>query len=131
MAIKVSGVTVIDDNRNVVDANIKSKQQDLGSISGVNNVDLNNGETIVANITGNTTFTISNLTPGSINTVFFYLTNPGAGTITWPPGTTWDKGNYPVLNVAVGLLTGKTLIILETFDDGANWIGVQAWREVA
>jgi hypothetical protein len=126
MAIKVSGVTIIDDNRNVVNANVKSKQQDLGSISGVNAVNLNNGETILATITGNTTFTVSNLTSGSVNTIFFYLTNPGAGTITWPPTTTWDKGNYPVLNAS-----GKTLIILESYDNGANWIGVQAWRQNA
>ena len=124
MAIKVSGVTIVDDNRNVVDANIKGKQQNLGAISGVNAVNLNNGETVIATIAGNTTFTLSNLVSGSVNTIFFYLTNPGVGTLTWPPSTTWDKGNYPILNAS-----GKTLIILESYDNGANWIGVQAWRQ--
>lgn len=126
MAIKVSGVTIIDDDRNLVNANVKSKQQNLGSISGVNAINLNNGETIVATITGNTTFTATNITSGSVNTIFFLLTNPGSGTITWPPNTTWDKGNYPILNAS-----GKTLIILETYDNGSNWIGVQAWRQNA
>lgn len=126
MAIKVSGVTIIDDNRNLVNANVKSKQQDLGSISGVNNVNFNNGETVIATITGNTTFTVSNLTSGSVNTIYFILTNPGAGAITWPIGTQWDKGSLPVLYA-----TGKTLIILETYNNGSSWIGVQAWRETA
>jgi hypothetical protein len=124
MAIKVSGVTIVDNNRNVVNANIKGKQQNLGAISGVNAVNLNNGETVIATIAGNTTFTLSNLVSGSVNTIFFYLTNPGVGTLTWPPSTTWDKGNYPILNAS-----GKTLIILESYDNGANWIGVQAWRQ--
>jgi hypothetical protein len=126
MAIKVSGVTIIDDNRNLVNANVKSKQQDLGSISGVNTVNFNNGETVIATITGNTTFTVSNLTSGAVNTIYFILTNPGTGAITWPIGTQWDKGNLPIL-----YSSGKTLIILETYNNGANWIGVQAWRETA
>ena len=126
MAIKVSGTTIIDDDRNLVDANVRGKKQDLGSISGVRSLDLNAGETITATITGNTTFTATNIVSGSVNTIYFYLTNPGTGTITWPPTTTWDKGNYPILNYS-----GKTLIILESYDNGSNWLGVQAWRQNA
>jgi len=124
MAIKVSGVTVIDDNRNVVNASVRSKQQDIGSISGAVSVNLNNGETILATIVGNTTFSFTNLTSGSTNTVYLYLTNPGAGTLTFPANTRFDKGNAPIL-----YNPGNTLIILETYDNGANWIAVQAWRK--
>jgi len=125
MAIKVGGVTVIDDDRNVINAALKSKTQALGSISGAQSVDLSNGETITATITGNTTFTITGLVTGAVNTAYFILEQPGAGSITWPPGTRFDKGNTPTMNTGTN---AATMIVLETLDNGTNWKAVQVWR---
>jgi hypothetical protein len=105
---------------------IRGKVQALGSISGAVTINMSLGDTVTATITGNTTFSISGLTSGSTNTVYLVLTNSGAGTITYPTGTTFNRGVAPITNA-----TGKTLIILDTVDDGTTYMGVQSWRSYA
>lgn len=111
-----------------ITGSVRGKLQALGSISGTNNIDLDSGDIATCTITGNTTFTVSNLSVGTVNTVSIYITWSAASTptITWPSGISWDRGNNPVLSN-----TGKTLIMLETFDGGSSWIGVQSWRSYA
>jgi hypothetical protein len=108
-----------------LNASIRGKMQALGSISGSTTIDLDDGDIVTCTITGNTTFTVSNFMAGAVNTVSFYITWSAASTptITWPSGVVWDRGNTPGLNT-----TGSTLIMLETYDQGSNWIGVQSWR---
>lgn len=98
--------------------------QALGSISGSNNIDISAGDTVTATITGATAFTVSNLVSGKSNTLTMYLTNPGAGAITWPSGTVFNLSGSPTLPS-----TGNTIIILETYDNGTSWAGIQAWRD--
>lgn len=108
-----------------LNASIRGKMQALGSISGSTAIDLDDGDIVTCTITGNTTFTVSNLMSGAVNTVSFYITWSASSTpsITWPSGVVWDRGNTPGLNT-----TGSTLIMLETYDQGTSWIGVQSWR---
>lgn len=111
-----------------ITGSIRGKMQALGSISGTNDIDLDDGDIATCTITGNTTFTVSNLNSGTVNTVSIYITWSAASTptITWPSGVVWDRGNTPSLNTS-----GSTLIMLETYDQGSNWIGVQSWRSYA
>lgn len=98
--------------------------QALGSISGTNNIDVSAGDTVTATITAATTFTVSNLVSGKANTITMYLTNPGAGTITWPSGTVFNLSGAPTLPAS-----GNTIIILETYDNGTSYAAIQAWRD--
>lgn len=107
---------------NLVDTIIRGKVQALGNISGATNINLNDGDTVTCRITGNTTFTVSGLVSGSVNTVYLVIENSSAGTITWPATTTFNRG------AAITTGTGKTLIILDTVDNGSTWMGVQSWR---
>ena len=97
--------------------------QALGSISGTNNIDVSAGDTVTATITAATTFTVSNLVTGKANTITMYLTNPGAGTITWPSGTVFNLSGAPTLPAS-----GNTIIVLETYDNGTSYAAIQAWR---
>lgn len=111
---------------NLVNTVIRGKVQDLGSISGTVNIDTEAGDTVTCTITGNTTFTVSNLVSGSVNTIYFVIQNIGAGTITWPGTTTFNTGGSIQTSP-----TGKTMIILDTVDDGVTYMGVQSWRDYA
>ena len=98
----------------------------LGSISGTTNIDLSSGTNVTATISGATTFTVSNLTTGSINTITLLLTNAGAYTVTFPTGTTFNRDTAPILAAS-----GNTIIVLETYDDGTTYKGIQVWRDTA
>jgi hypothetical protein len=108
---------------NLVDTIIRGKVQNLGDVSGSVSVNLSAGDTITCKITGNTTISITGLISGSVNTAYFVIENPGAGTITWPAATTFNRGAAPLMSA-----TGKTLIILDTVDNGSTYMGVQSWR---
>ena len=55
MAIKISGTTIIDDQRTFV--NYGSKHNELGTGSGTRNIDLTLGNYVSATVSGPTTFT--------------------------------------------------------------------------
>jgi molybdopterin-binding protein len=109
---------------NLVDTVIRGKVQNLGDVSGTVNIDTTLGDTITCTITDNTVFTVSGLVPGSVNTIYFVITNIGAGAVTWPGATTFNTGGAIETSP-----TGKTMIILDTVDDGATYMGVQSWRD--
>lgn len=111
---------------NLLNTVIRGKVQNLGDISGIVNIDTALGDTVTCKITGNTTFTVSNLKNGSVNTIYLVIENIGAGSITWPGTTTFNRGAAIQTN-----LTGKTMIILDTVDAGITYMGVQTWRDYA
>lgn len=111
---------------NLVNTIIRGKVQSLGNVSGTVNIDTSAGDTVTCTITGNTTFTVSNLVSGSVNTIYFVIENIGAGTITWPGTTTFNTGGSIQTSP-----TGKTMVILDTVDNGVTFMGVQAWRDYA
>ena len=145
MAIKVSGTTVIDDSRNltnvadltttgnaVLGGNIeatsyKGKLQALGDITGTVNVNLSQGDNTTATVVGPLTINATGLKAGAVNTFTLILTNPGAYPLTLLAGLlTWDKNLTPTFPTV-----GKAVFIFESYDNGLNWIGTQAWRNVA
>jgi len=109
---------------NLVNTVIRGKVQALGNVTGAVNIDTSAGDTVTCTITGNTTFSVSNLVSGSVNTIYFVIENIGAGTITWPGTTTFNTGG--VIQTSP---TGKTMVILDTVDNGVTFMGVQAWRD--
>jgi len=109
---------------NLVNTVIRGKVQALGNVSGAVNIDTSAGDTVTCTITGNTTFSVSNLVSGSVNTIYFVIENIGAGTITWPGTTTFNTGGAIQTSP-----TGKTMVILDTVDNGVTFMGVQAWRD--
>jgi molybdopterin-binding protein len=111
---------------NLVDTIIRGKVQALGDVSGTVNIDTTAGDTITCKITGNTTFTVSGIVNGSVNTLYFVIENIGAGTVTWPGTTTFNTGGTIQTSP-----TGKTMIILDTVDNGVTYMGVQSWRDYA
>ena len=111
---------------NLVNTVIRGKVQALGNVSGAVNIDTSAGDTVTCTITGNTTFSVSNLVSGSVNTIYFVIENIGAGTITWPGTTTFNTGGAIQTSP-----TGKTMVILDTVDNGVTFMGVQAWRDYA
>ena len=111
---------------NLVDTIIRGKVQALGDVSGTVNIDTTAGDTITCKITGNTTFTVSGIVNGSVNTLYFVIENIGAGTVTWPGTTTFNTGGTIQTSP-----TGKTMIILDTVDNGVSYMGVQSWRDYA
>ena len=94
--------------------------------TGVVNIDTALGDTVICKIAGNTTFTASGLAAGSVNTLYLVVEATGAGSITWPGVTTFNSGAEIQTDA-----TGKTMIILDTVDDGVTFMGVQAWRDFA
>lgn len=69
-------------------------------------------------VTGNITFTRSNVPTGVVYTMVVEVTHT-SGTITWFSGITWVDGITPVL------LTGRThLFVFTTRNGGTNWRGV-------
>lgn len=68
----------------------------LGSISGAKTIDLSTASEFTATITGATTFTFTNSVGANLSqVVFFRLTNPGTGGITWPTGTMFTAATAP------------------------------------
>lgn len=100
--------------------------QDKGSVSGTVTVDLSMGRVVTATIAGATTFAFTGVVAGEANSLALVLTNPGAGALTFPVGTVFDRNAAPTLPAS-----GKTVLVLETYDNGTTWAATQAWRNVA
>jgi len=130
MAVKVSGTTVIDDSKNMLTdgyvraATYKGKTQTIATGSGSKSVNLSIGDNVIMTLNGNTTFTITNLLSSYVNTVTFKLTySGGAYSVTWPTGTTWHRSVTPT-----SFSGGTAIYVLETYDNGTSWHGIEVWR---
>jgi hypothetical protein len=118
MAIKLSGTTIINDNRTVENYGITHNV--LGSGSGTRDIDLQIGNYISATVAGATTFTFSNplASPNACGFVL-ELTNGGSATVTWPTAVRWPGGTAPTLTTS-----GVDVLVFVTDDGGTNWRGV-------
>jgi hypothetical protein len=80
-------------------------------------IDLSKGNYFTKTISGNTTFTISNVpTSGSVASFIFELTNAASATITWWTTLKWAGGIAPSLTVS-----GRDVIGFYTHDGGTTW----------
>ena len=84
---------------------------------GANAIDCSTGNYFTKTISGNTTFTVSNV-PASRSYAFTLELNHTAGTVTWFSGVVWPDGVTPALT------TGKThLFMFVTDNGGTRWRG--------
>ena len=117
MAIRISGTTVISDNRTVENYGVTHNV--LGSGSGTRDINLQLGNFVSATVAGTTTFTFSNplASPHACGFVL-ELTNGGSATITWPTSIRWPRGIAPTL-----IASGIDVLVFITDDGGTNWRG--------
>jgi hypothetical protein len=117
MAIKISGTTIIEDARTVVNYGLKHNA--LGSGSGTRDINLQSGNYISATITGATTFTFSNplASPNACGFIL-ELTDGGSATVNWPASVRWPCGTAPTLTAS-----GVDMLVFITDDGGTNWRG--------
>ena len=84
------------------------------------NIDLATGNVFTKTISGDTTFTVSNVLPtGNVNSFMLELINGGSGIITWFAGVKWSNGEAPEL-----VETGKDVLGFYSYDGGVNWVGL-------
>lgn len=118
MAIQISGSTIINDNRTLLNYGVTTNA--LGSVSGPTTINLQGGNYVTATIAGATQFTFSNpLASPNASGFVLELTNGGSAAITWPTGTRWPGGTAPTLTAA-----GVDVLVFVTDDGGTNWRGL-------
>lgn len=82
------------------------------------NIDCSAGNYFTKTISGNSTFTVSNV-PASLAYAFTLELTHTSGTVTWFSGVQWPGGTAPTLT------TGKThLFTFVTDDGGTRWSGI-------
>ena len=83
------------------------------------NINLATGNVFTKTITGNTTFTLSNVAAtGTVNSFILDLTNGGAYTVTWFSGVKWPNGTAPALSTS-----GRDILGFMSHDGGTTWNG--------
>jgi hypothetical protein len=100
---------------------LETTGQYKGSVTAVSllDIDCSQGNYFTKTISGNSTFTFSNVPSGAYG-VMIEIENT-SGTITWPAAVKFPNDTAPTL------LTGKThLFIFVTDDSGTRWRGVAA-----
>lgn len=102
-----------------------TQQQALGSISGAVALNLANGFSISATITGATTFTVTNAPTTGMAVIVLRLTNGGSASITWPASFKWPGAAAPSLSSA-----GIDIVTLTSDDAGASFRGGLAAKDV-
>lgn len=94
--------------------------KEVHAVISASNIDLSTGNVFSKTITGNTTFTLSNVPVSDIVISFFLeLTNAGAYTITLWSGVKWQGGVAPILTAA-----GLDILGFYTRDGGTTWRAV-------
>jgi hypothetical protein len=80
-------------------------------------IDLTLGNYFTKTISGNTTFTVSNVaSSGTVNSFILQLTNGGSATVTYFSGVDWAGGTAPTLTAS-----GVDVLGFYTIDGGTNW----------
>lgn len=93
----------------------------LGSVSGAQTVDIENGNVISVTPTGAITWTFSNPTASDEGCGFtLVMTDGDAGAQTWPASVDWPSGTAPALGSNVDVL------VFITIDGGTTWHGALA-----
>lgn len=93
---------------------VKEVRVDLGSGSVI---DMSQGNWFIKTITGNTTFTVTNVpASGTVGAFVLDLTNGGSATITLWSGIKRSGGTAPVLTAS-----GRDVLVYYTLDGGTTW----------
>jgi hypothetical protein len=124
MAIKLSGSTIINDSRTLV--NYGSVHNVLGNVSGTTTINLQSGNYVSATVVGATTFVFSNpLASPNACGFALRLTNGGSSTVIWPAAVQWPSGTAPTLTAE-----GIDLLVFITDNGGTLWRGTASMTDV-
>lgn len=90
-------------------------------------IDMQAGVVFSKTISGNTTFTVSNVpAAGLLGSILMEVTNGGAYLITWFATIQWPSGMAPLLSVS-----GKDSLFFYTHDGGTTWNGFLLGKGIA
>lgn len=93
---------------------------DTSSAVAALNIDCALADYFTKTVTGNSTFTVSNVpASGTVASFILNLTNAGAYTITWWSGMKWAGGTAPTLTAS-----GRDVLGFFTYDGGTTWTGL-------
>lgn len=126
MAIKVSGVTVIDDSRILTNVKTKTSQEIVSAITAstaTTTVDLSTASTFIITMSANTTLAFTNVPSGSDLTSFSIITvndSVAGRTLSWPASIKWAGGQTPTRTTTA---SKSDLYTFFTVDAGTNMIG--------
>ena len=89
------------------------------SVMSDDNIDLATGNYFTKTISGDTTFTVTNVpSAGVVVSFILELTNAGSAVITWFSGVKWAGGTPPTLTES-----GVDVLRFYTHDGGTTWRG--------
>ena len=99
----------------------------LGNVTGATTVDLNDGNSVTATVTGAVTWTFSNPTASDEMCGFtLKLVNGGSAAQTWPASVDWPSATAPTLTAS-----GTDVLVFFTVDGGTTWYGFVAGLALA
>jgi hypothetical protein len=99
----------------------------LGSVTGATTIDLNDGNSVTATVTGAITWTFSNPTASDEMCGFsLKLVNGGSAAQTWPASVDWPSATAPTLTAS-----GTDVLVFFTVDGGTTWYGFVAGLALA
>ncbi len=120
MAIKVSGSTVIDDNKIFLPNNTAEESTTATISSGVLTIDLNLSAVFEVTLSATvTSMSIANVQSGRASS--FALVTVGDGTVrpfVWPATFRWPGNAAPTITSTVNK---KDVYAFFTYDDGSSW----------
>jgi hypothetical protein len=120
MAFQISGTTVLTDTRTFT--RYGETTNNLGNTGATPNIDLSNGNFVLATLNQNATFTFSNATTTGVCSFTLYLANDATAgrTITWPASVVWPGGTVPSRTTTASRADVYTFW---TANSGTNWYG--------
>lgn len=130
MAIKVSGTTVIDDTRDLVNigsitaGSITQTHNVVNSASGTTTLDLDANTMHVINMVGNITLAFSNATAGQQGVIFLAQDATGTRSFTLPAACKTPNGGATISQVTTGSTTSiLSYTVLDASNIYVNYIG--------
>jgi hypothetical protein len=120
MAFQISGNTVLTDTRTFT--RYGETTNNFGNTGATPNIDLSNGNFVIATLNQNATFTFSNATTTGVCSFTLYLLNDATAgrSITWPTSVKWPGGTVPTRTTTASRADVYTFW---TSDSGTNWFG--------
>lgn len=131
MAIQISGSTIIDNSRNIINAgelsgatfvNYSEKLNILGNTGSSKNINIADGNFATATLNQNTTFTFTSPASSKVYAFSLFLTNGSGGpySISWPASVKWPNNTIPIRTTAAGK---SDIWVFLTKDGGTTWYG--------
>jgi hypothetical protein len=99
----------------------------LGNVTGATSIDLTDGNSVTATVTGAVTWTFSNPTASDELCGFtLKLVDGGSAAQTWPASVDWPSATAPTLTAS-----GTDVLVFFTVDGGTTWYGFVAGLALA